>query len=193
MTKHQISHIVHKIFSLYSEFGKGKYREGVSHLSHMIQTAQLAMGEGFDEEVIIAAFLHDIGHLYAQSVSPEEIESWGDFKYEVVGAQFLKDNGFSEPVLALVEGHVKARRYLSLRDEAYYAKLSPVDKDDLTRQGGKMTEAEATAFEQSDFFGLSLNLRYWAETATISNQKIPNLAFIKEMIVRHLEEHRVGV
>ncbi|MCB0838130.1 MAG: HDIG domain-containing protein [Bacteroidia bacterium] len=191
--KNQVSHIVHKIFSLYSEFGHEKYGEEVSQISHMVQTAQLAMGEGFDEEVIIAAFLHDIGHLYAKSVSPEEIDSWGAFNHEVVGATFLREHGFSEKVADLVEGHVKAKRYLTLREEGYYDRLSTASKKTLEQQGGKMNEEEAAAFEQSNYFGLSLNLRYWDEMAKIPRQQIPNLAFIKEMIVRHLQENRVGV
>ena len=105
----------------------------------------------------------------------------------------MRDNGFSESIPALVEGHVKAKRYRAPRDEGYYDGFSSAERKLLENQGGKMSEAEANTFEQSNYFGLSLNLGYWAETAVKSNQKIPNLAFIKEMIIRHLQKNRVGV
>ena len=40
------------------------YGESVTQLEHMVQSAQLAEQEGYDEEVVMAAFFHDIGHLY---------------------------------------------------------------------------------------------------------------------------------
>ena len=56
--------IVDEIFSLYEQHGNEDYiGEPVSQLEHMCQSAQLAEAEGYDEEVILAAFFHDIGHL----------------------------------------------------------------------------------------------------------------------------------
>ena len=46
--------------------------EKVSQLEHMVQ-AQLAEQRDFDEEVILAAFLHDIGHI-CESVQRKELE-----------------------------------------------------------------------------------------------------------------------
>jgi len=52
------------IISLYHQFGNEDYiGEPVSQLEHMCQCAELAEKEGYDEEVILAAFFHDIGHL----------------------------------------------------------------------------------------------------------------------------------
>jgi predicted HD phosphohydrolase len=37
--------------------------ETVSQLEHMSQSAQLAIEQGYDDEVVLAAFFHDIGHI----------------------------------------------------------------------------------------------------------------------------------
>ncbi len=55
---------VEEIFELYEKYGREDYiGEPVSLVEHMWQTAELAKKEGCDEEVILAAFFHDIGHL----------------------------------------------------------------------------------------------------------------------------------
>ena len=51
-----------EIFSLFDKFGQENYiGEEVSQLQHAQQAASCALKEGFDEFVIIGAFLHDIG------------------------------------------------------------------------------------------------------------------------------------
>lgn len=49
------------ILGLYRRFGNEDYiGEPVSQLEHMSQSAVLAENEGYGEEVILAAFFHDI-------------------------------------------------------------------------------------------------------------------------------------
>ena len=56
--------IIDNIFALYDRHGSDDYiGEAITQLEHMSQAAQLAMTEGFDDEVVLAAFFHDIGHL----------------------------------------------------------------------------------------------------------------------------------
>ena len=53
---------VEEIFSLFDKFGGENYiGEEVSQLQHAQQAAACAMKEGFDDFVILGAFLHDIG------------------------------------------------------------------------------------------------------------------------------------
>ena len=62
MTPAQLA--VERVFALYQQFGTDDYiGEPVSQLEHMSQAAQRAMAEGHDDEVVLAAFFHDIGHL----------------------------------------------------------------------------------------------------------------------------------
>ena len=59
--------IVNEIFALYEKHGDEDYiGEPVSQLEHMSQAAALAEEEGYDDEVVLAAFFHDIGHLCAE-------------------------------------------------------------------------------------------------------------------------------
>jgi 2-amino-1-hydroxyethylphosphonate dioxygenase (glycine-forming) len=47
--------IVDEVFSLYEKFGGADYiGEPVSQIEHMSQSAQLAINEGFDDEVVLA-------------------------------------------------------------------------------------------------------------------------------------------
>lgn len=59
--------IIDEIFGLYAKYGGEDYiGEPVSQLEHMSQSAQLAVQEGYDDEVVLAAFFHDIGHICVQ-------------------------------------------------------------------------------------------------------------------------------
>ena len=59
--------VVEDIFGLYQQYGTDDYiGEPVSQIEHMSQAAELAMAEGCDDEVVLAAFFHDIGHLCAE-------------------------------------------------------------------------------------------------------------------------------
>lgn len=60
----QLDAIANEIIVLFEQYGDEDYDgEPVSQASHMIQCAMLAMQEDADEELILGAFLHDIGHL----------------------------------------------------------------------------------------------------------------------------------
>ena len=51
-----------EIFSLFDKFGQENYiGEEVTQLQHAQQAAAWALKEGFDEFVVLGAFLHDIG------------------------------------------------------------------------------------------------------------------------------------
>ena len=64
MEKKQIKKTVDEVLALYRRFGNEDYiGEPVSQIEHMCQCAQLAEKEGYGDEVILAAFFHDIGHL----------------------------------------------------------------------------------------------------------------------------------
>ena len=53
-----------EIMFLYERYGHEDYiGEPVSQIEHMCQCAKLAELAGADADVILAAFLHDIGHL----------------------------------------------------------------------------------------------------------------------------------
>lgn len=179
---------VELIFSFYEKHGNEDYiGEPVSQLEHMCQSAQLAEGEGFDEEVILAAFFHDLGHLITQGPTTEMMGEFGVKRHEQLGADFLRSLGFSEKIAQLVENHVQAKRYLTFRYPDYYTKLSEASKQTLIYQGGPMKEEEALKFEKDPLFEVSLRMRTWDEEAKLTDQPLPTLTRYKEMALRALE------
>jgi len=151
------------------------YGENVSQYEHAAQAAILAERQGYDEEVQIAAFLHDIGHLFPAQQEEELMEVYGRKDHESVAADWLRDRGFSEKTAVLVENHVNAKRYLTFIDEDYFEALSEASKQTLIFQGGRMTEIEAKEFEQNPYFELIIKMRRWDEAAKMEAMKLPTL------------------
>lgn len=191
MTTVQAETITDEIMELYNGYGGNEYAgERVTQLEHMAQAAQLAEEQGFDEEVILAAFLHDIGHLSETAeqggTDPRRMGAFGVKDHEELGAEFLRGKGFSKKLCRLVESHVEAKRYLTATNPAYYAELSDASKKTLEYQGGPMTSEEAAAFEQYPLFNLIVQMRKWDEQAKIEHKPLPDLQHYRRMILRHL-------
>jgi 2-amino-1-hydroxyethylphosphonate dioxygenase (glycine-forming) len=188
MTKEQAQKITDEIFEMYEKHGGAEYAgEKITQLEHMAQAAQLAEEQGYEEDVVLAAFLHDIGHICVTAQGDNEMEGFGIVDHEEIGAEFLADRGFSRKVTRLVESHVEAKRYLTVRDPAYYGQLSEASRKTLEYQGGPMTEEEASAFEQYPLFDLIIKMRLWDEQAKIEHKPIPDLQHYRQMMIHHLE------
>jgi len=178
-----------EIFDILVRRGQEDYiGEPVSQIEHACQSAQLAEAEGFDEEVILAALLHDIGHLCALP-NEEEMPGLGILRHEQVGGNYLSKLGFSEKICRLVEGHVQAKRYLTFKNQQYFDKLSEASRQTLAWQGGRMDAEEAEAFESNFLFELMIKMRQWDEAAKEMHKPLPDLERYKEMCLRHLRRH----
>jgi phosphonate degradation associated HDIG domain protein len=177
--------VIDEVFGLYERFGDSDYiGEPVSQIEHMSQAAQLAMAEGFDDEVVLAAFFHDIGHICADSAP--NMGGFGVVSHERLGADYLRRAGFSERMARLVEYHVQAKRYLTLKEPGYYERLSEASRRTLEYQGGVMTEAEAEAFEQDPLCAVSLRMRQWDELAKEMWVPVIDLEILREKALRLL-------
>ena len=175
------------IFSLYQQHGQQDYfGEPVSQLEHMWQAAALAQAAGYDEEVVLAAFFHDLGHLCAYREEVPSMAGFGAVRHEKLGANYLRACGFSERVARLVESHVLAKRYLTYAHPEYRRQLSPASQATLAFQGGPMTAAEANAFELDPDSDVILRLREWDDQAKQANQPVGDLHYLKQMALRHL-------
>ena len=179
--------IAEEFIELFRLHGSNEYAgEKVTQLEHIYQAAVLAGKQGFDEEVVLAAFLHDIGHICVSAQENIEMGGFGIKDHEAIGAEFLAEKGFSKKLIRLVESHVEAKRYLTWKRHGYYDQLSEASKITLEYQGGKMEEAEALAFEHYPLFHLIIQMRLWDEEAKVEQQPIGNLEKYRDMIVRHL-------
>lgn len=186
-TIHSTRETADLILSLYRQFGDDDYiGEPVSQLEHMCQCAQLAEHEGYEEDVILAAFFHDIGHFCEHIMPVQQMDGFGVVDHEKLGADFLRSKGFSETIASLVQNHVQAKRYLTYTSPAYYEKLSEASKKTLEFQGGRMTAEEAHDFESDQLFELHIQLRIWDERAKLIDQPLPSLEKYREMMIRHL-------
>jgi phosphonate degradation associated HDIG domain protein len=172
---------ISEVFDLYEKFGNEEYGESVTQLEHMVQSAELAAKEGYDEEVILAAFFHDIGHFLETPGSGKDMDGFGAMHHEDLGADYLKKNGFSEKLAALVGSHVAAKRYLTFKYPDYYHDLSEASKTTLKFQGGPMNEAEAEIFENDKLFPLYIKMREWDDKAKIVGYKVESIQPYKDM------------
>lgn len=171
--------IVDEVFDLYAKYGDADYiGEPVSQIEHMSQSAQLAIDEGYDDEVVLAAFFHDIGHICAASAG--SMGGFGKKSHERIGADYLRGCGFPERVAKLVENHVQAKRYLTFRYPEYYQQLSEASKKTLEYQGGVMSEVEAENFEADPLFETSIRMRRWDELAKETDVPVIDLKILRE-------------
>jgi len=188
MNKEKADKVTDEIMQYYEQHGGEEYAgEKVTQLEHMVQAAQLAEEQGYDEEVILAAFLHDIGHLCEEGRGENQMGEFGIKNHEEIGAEFLAKKGFSKKVARLVESHVEAKRYLTYKDPEYYDQLSDASKKTLEYQGGRMEKDEAEAFEKYPLFDLIIKMRRWDEQAKVEHKPLPNLDHYRKMILHHLE------
>jgi len=173
--------VIDEIFDLYQQYGQEDYiGEAISQIEHMSQSAQLAIAGSYDDEVILAAFFHDIGHICVQATAEETMAGYGVKSHEKIGADFLRAKGFPERVAKLVENHVQAKRYLTYKYPAYFENLSEASRKTLEFQGGVMSQQEAEAFERDPLFDLSILLRKWDEEAKITHVPLIGMDVLKE-------------
>ncbi|MGV3558971.1 phosphonate degradation HD-domain oxygenase [Larkinella arboricola] len=179
---------ISEITELFEKHGADDYYgEPVSQLEHMLQSAMLAERAGADDETIIAAFLHDIGHLLPSELAEDHMDNYGRVDHEKLGADWLRERGFSEKVAQLIEHHVNAKRYLTYKHPAYFNKLSEASLKTLEFQGGPMTEAEAHDFEQNPYFRGILQVRGWDEQAKETDVAMPSANHYLDLCRTYLE------
>lgn len=187
MNRDQIDVTIKEIITLYQQYGKEDYiGESVSQIEHMCQCAQLAEEEGYEHDIILAAFFHDIGHLCMHVSEIDSMQDLGAVDHEEVGYQYLLDKGFSPKIADLVKSHVQAKRYLTYTDHTYYSSLSEASKQTLALQGGPMTGTEAIEFEKDPLFDIYIKLRKWDDQAKRSNIPLPVLEKYEQLMKAHL-------
>ncbi|MES2796579.1 MAG: HD domain-containing protein [Bacteroidota bacterium] len=186
---------IKEIKQLFLKRGNDEYfGEKVSQYAHAAQTCLLAKNQGYDIEMQVAAFLHDIGHLLDPDSSDELMENYGRKNHEELAARWLLNRGFSIKIAEMIRNHVNAKRYLTYIDSNYYYQLSVASKKTLDFQGGIMKEEEAKAFEMNPFFSQIIRMRRWDDAAKLENLELPELDyFIKiceSLLIENFQSNR---
>jgi phosphonate degradation associated HDIG domain protein len=159
--------LAEEILALYESRGTQAYfGERVSMVEHGLQAAHFARAEGAPEALVLAALLHDIGHLLEDV--PERIEEGTlDARHEEIGARWLARR-FDAAVCEPVRLHVPAKRYLCATDAAYSARLSEASVHTLKLQGGRMSANEVLRFEAEPFWREALRVRRWDDQGKVA-------------------------
>lgn len=145
-----------EIIQLYNEQGKSLYYvDNVSQTEDALQCSHEAGEISEDEELVAAAFLHDLGYL----LSNANIDTFGIVPHEQAGAEYLKQMGFSHRVTSIIQSHVLAKRYLVSTQSDYFDKLSSSSKKSFVLQGGTMTQDEIDSFENQQYYDDIITLR----------------------------------
>lgn len=132
--------------------------EAVDQRTHALQAAAHAVEAGADDELVIAAALHDIGR--ARSVAARHRA----MPHEQAGAAFAREC-LTERIAWVIEQHVPAKRYLVAVDPDYHAGLSAASVRSLRAQGGPMTPGEVAEFDAHPWAPDAIALRRWDDAA----------------------------
>lgn len=173
--------VTEEIFSIFWARGSGAYfGERVSMTEHALQAAHFARLAGAPPALVVAALLHDIGHLIDDV--PGDLADWHqDAHHEQVGSRWLAQR-FPAEVWEPVRLHVPAKRYLLTTDSEYLAHLSPASVITLKLQGGPMTADEAAQFATEPFHRQAVSLRRWDDQGKVAGLKTPPLGDYRALI-----------
>jgi predicted HD phosphohydrolase len=102
--------------------------ESVDELDHALQAAARAVDDGADDELVLAAALHDLAHSPVFGIVDAG-------KHDAFARDWLSPR-FGDRVGWLAGAHVAAKRYLAATDPDYATMLSDTSVDSLHHQGG---------------------------------------------------------
>ncbi len=177
--------IADALVGLYERRGAGRYDEAVSQVEHALQCAAHALAAGAERPTVLAALLHDIGHLLLGEEEGNADFLGTDRHHEDVGSRFLA-NWFSDAVTEPVRLHVPAKRYLVSTDATYHDGLSPASVRSLVVQGGPMTADEVADFEALSGHAAAVDLRRWDDLGKSPNAPTPPLSFFRDLLIEEL-------
>jgi phosphonate degradation associated HDIG domain protein len=163
-----------EIIDIYSRRANGRYGlSSVSQLQHALLAAAMAEAEGEPPNLIVAALLHDVGHMIHHL--GEDAASQGvDDVHEERAAAWLAAH-FGPEVTEPIRLHVPAKRYLCATEPDYFSKLAEDSVRSLALQGGPMSPAEIAAFEEYPHHQAAVRLRRLDDRAKDPGASTPSL------------------
>lgn len=170
------------LMDLFASKGAIQYGEDVTQLQHALQCGALAQAEGACDALVLAAVLHDVGHMLHRDAAAA-VEQGDDDRHEVLGAKWLS-RWFGPEVTDPIRLHVQAKRFLCARDPQYHDRLSALSKRTLQLQGGPMADDEALAFERLPFALDAVALRKWDDIGKLKDARTPALSDFMLLVPR---------
>lgn len=174
---------IEELLSVYAKRGSQAYfGEAVTMTEHGLQAAYHAQSRSAPDALVIAALLHDVGHLIEQV--PGDIAAWTtDAGHERSGSRWLAER-FGPEVSEPVRLHVPAKRYLCTADPAYLQQLSSASVLTLRLQGGPMSAAEVAAFEAEPYCRDAIFVRHCDDQGKRAGSAVPGFEHYRLLIER---------
>lgn len=164
--------VIAKLAQIYAEQATKRYGlSDVSQLQHALQSATMAEAEGASETLIVAALLHDVGHMIHE-LGEDPAKSGIDDSHEERAAQWLAQH-FEPEVTEPIRLHVAAKRYLCATDPTYFGKLADDSVRSLALQGGPFSDDEVAEFEKGPHYRDAVRLRLLDDRAKDPNASTP--------------------
>ena len=172
--------IVDHLLALVDSMRAHAYGERVDMLQHSLQTAACARTAGEPDALVIAALLHDVGHV----IGNDRAGAWGLPDHAEVGARYLQQ-WLPADVVEPIRRHVAAKRYLVATDPTYRDQLSEASIESLREQGGPFTTKQAIAFETRAVRRRSdVVLRRYDDDGKVDGLDVAPLAGYRDLLTR---------
>ena len=171
------------IEKLFDQRGHEQYSgEPVTQLQHALQAGFLGEQEGASDELVTAAFLHDLGHLLHDLGETPSIQVVDDVhQYRVL--PFLRGL-FPDSVIDAIQRHVDAKRYLCATRPEYHDSLSEDSRRSLKLQGGIFSDEDAEAFIAEPGAKDAVRVRIWDDLAKRPDLQTPGLSHFMQVARR---------
>jgi [1-hydroxy-2-(trimethylamino)ethyl]phosphonate dioxygenase len=171
--------IVDHLLGLVGAMAEHSYGERIDMLEHSLQTAASARAAGESDALVLAALLHDVGHV----VGRHRAGAWGFPDHAEVGARYLQQwlpAGVVEPI----RHHVGAKRYLVATDPTYTDQLSQASQESLREQGGAFTDEQALGFEVEPFADEAVGLRRHDDGGKVDGLEVAPLEDYRQLLTQ---------
>ena len=167
--------IVEQILDAFAKCGHLDYGEHISMEEHMLQTAFLADENDEEDNVVVAALLHDFGHLIC-NMPNNTFGEGSDNYHEELGAKALQ-HWFEDDIVDAVRLHVDAKRYLCAANPKYKDKLSKASITTMAIQGGPMNKREMLAFRRKKGHRIAIRIRAYDDLGKMPEMRRPGLNY----------------
>lgn len=169
-----------EIGKLYRDGGHLPYGgTGVTHLQHALQTATLAQAAGAAPPLVVAALLHDLGHIIMLHSALQGVDGT-DCKHQYFVLPFLRDL-FGADVLEPIRLHVEAKRYLCFVEPSYTLDWPLAAQAWLAQEGGGFDALQASEFAAIPWASDAIKLRRWDDAARVEHIHTPDLRYFLEI------------